>query len=581
MVYKKYIKKDGKIYGPYYYHSKRVDGKVVSEYHGSRKKTFSDKLSFNSEKVKKIGIFIFGFLFLIFMIYFLINIEKGSESISGFSVLNLNANYEDKLLDGNLQLKINQGELIPADSKIVFENSGKRYRYDLSDLITDERISGDFFVSGRELSGNGPGFGLPGEKRYYPDVYFTLNIISSNTSESENQNFSLINSTENQSSGQSQQTQDSLPINSDISNQEKTSEINQNKTNINTEIENKTDSEQNKTQENQTIKTINQENNTSSENKTQINQTNINETFWESQELAESNNTLNESFEDVLENEIQSLTRENQTNPVTGSIISGMLKTISDFFLSLTPTGNVVSSSGKVTAKVSAGNDFILNLPEGTIAELIPGSVYTDSENLSDNEVSLSFSYKKLIVITDYYKSEKGFGQEYLGNNEKTINIDLSNLNLSFNPGELNVSVQHNNQELISLSAFLSSGEISANKTNESINISNETLNQMLDEKIESAFILTDEDREILRKEFPNSSVEVTKAVLKNNRIFARYELEDYWFEATYNSNLSNETLNKQMQSDKTKWLKDIVNKITENKTSETEISGILGEYGF
>ena len=35
MVYKKYIKRNGKLYGPYIYESKRVNGKVISEYHGS------------------------------------------------------------------------------------------------------------------------------------------------------------------------------------------------------------------------------------------------------------------------------------------------------------------------------------------------------------------------------------------------------------------------------------------------------------------------------------------------------------------------------------------------------------------
>ena len=43
MAYKKYITKNGKIYGPYVYHSKRVDGKVVSEYHGLKKDKKSRK----------------------------------------------------------------------------------------------------------------------------------------------------------------------------------------------------------------------------------------------------------------------------------------------------------------------------------------------------------------------------------------------------------------------------------------------------------------------------------------------------------------------------------------------------------
>ena len=38
MVYKKYIKRNGKLYGPYIYHSRRVNGKVISEYQGTGKK---------------------------------------------------------------------------------------------------------------------------------------------------------------------------------------------------------------------------------------------------------------------------------------------------------------------------------------------------------------------------------------------------------------------------------------------------------------------------------------------------------------------------------------------------------------
>lgn len=45
MTYKKYIKKNGKIYGPYIYHSKRVDGKVISEYYGIKEEEIKDNLS--------------------------------------------------------------------------------------------------------------------------------------------------------------------------------------------------------------------------------------------------------------------------------------------------------------------------------------------------------------------------------------------------------------------------------------------------------------------------------------------------------------------------------------------------------
>ena len=34
MAYKRYIKRGGKVYGPYIYHSRKENGKVISEYRG-------------------------------------------------------------------------------------------------------------------------------------------------------------------------------------------------------------------------------------------------------------------------------------------------------------------------------------------------------------------------------------------------------------------------------------------------------------------------------------------------------------------------------------------------------------------
>ncbi len=45
MVFKKYIRRGGKTYGPYLYENKRVNGKVVTRYVGPAKKENSDKKS--------------------------------------------------------------------------------------------------------------------------------------------------------------------------------------------------------------------------------------------------------------------------------------------------------------------------------------------------------------------------------------------------------------------------------------------------------------------------------------------------------------------------------------------------------
>lgn len=65
MVYKKYIKRGGKIYGPYKYHSRKINGKVITEYRGK------------AVKKKKINtlFLILGFI-LVFSLIFVLNYDK-------------------------------------------------------------------------------------------------------------------------------------------------------------------------------------------------------------------------------------------------------------------------------------------------------------------------------------------------------------------------------------------------------------------------------------------------------------------------------------------------------------------------
>ena len=171
MAYEKYIKKDGKIYGPYIYHSRRIDGKVVSEYHGQKK---LDARKF---------LWIIPFVLLVILgAYFIGQRQSGT---TGYSILDLSANYQQgQALEGKVKLSLQEGELIPASSTVVFENAGNKYEYQLKDLILEPTTDGDFFMKGKNIPGSGEGFGFPGEKEIYPDVYFIL-VISSEISQEE------------------------------------------------------------------------------------------------------------------------------------------------------------------------------------------------------------------------------------------------------------------------------------------------------------------------------------------------------------------------------------------------------------
>lgn len=464
MVYKKYIKKDGKIYGPYYYHSRRVNGKVISEYHGSPKKI----------NYKKFAWIFLGISLLMVLIYGLGFIGNG---ISGRAVLNLDANYQEgQSLEGNLRFVLREGELIPASSRILFETSGKKYEYNLNEIISDEPIEGEFYISGGSISGDGLGYGIKGISELFPTIYFTLEIFSSS---------------------------EPSPIG-----------------NVTEELA----SEENQTQE-------------------QIPEKNVTE-------------------------------KRSSGLPITGMVSLGI--------------GN------EVDGEVSFGNDFVFELSEGATVEIVPGSVETDTERLSDDMIELTIQENRAIVTTSYSEIKYGFGETHLGNDEKVIDINLSALNMVFEQGDLKVSLVYSNKEIVSLSTILESGkpvtaetptqseeepkqtEDIATKQNITIN---ETLgNITIEEPPQISNVLTEEEENILDKEFGNISIKITRAE-RGKRVLIRYELEEYWFEATYDADLSQEDLEVQMEADKIKWLKDIVKSLSKEEPPAEEIEELLGNY--
>ncbi len=80
MAYKKYIKRGDKIYGPYVYHSRRVDGKVVSEYIGPHKR----KINY-----KKISLVFLAVVLLLSLMYGSYKLFKKNQGIAGMAVLDL------------------------------------------------------------------------------------------------------------------------------------------------------------------------------------------------------------------------------------------------------------------------------------------------------------------------------------------------------------------------------------------------------------------------------------------------------------------------------------------------------------
>ena len=171
MAYKKYIKRNGKIYGPYIYHSKRVDGKVVSEYRGQK----------DNAKLKKILVF----SGLIVVIIALSYIMFSNLSITGNVVSNNQDPYLIKDdLSSNFQLTLKKGELIPEDAKIIVKTPQKYYGYDLKDLIENETSQGNYFLKDSKIEGKGSGFGVVGNSDKKTPVFFKIEIIKANSTNS-------------------------------------------------------------------------------------------------------------------------------------------------------------------------------------------------------------------------------------------------------------------------------------------------------------------------------------------------------------------------------------------------------------
>ena len=169
MVHVKYTYKKGKRFGPYLYENKRVNGKVITTYLGPAKDISKKekKEIFNSLKI--IGIvLVLLLLFFGFKGYFL----------TGNVSLNIKSNYgAGEELSGALKFNIKEGELIPADSIVRVDFGGGVKDFVLSDLVSEDIVSGDFYAENSGISGNGAGYGLIGEKEIYPDVDFELRVF--------------------------------------------------------------------------------------------------------------------------------------------------------------------------------------------------------------------------------------------------------------------------------------------------------------------------------------------------------------------------------------------------------------------
>jgi len=534
MVYKKYIVKNGRTYGPYIYHSKRVDGKVVSEYRGH-----SSNINF-----KKISLIIFGLFFIFALIYFTIFFEN---KLTGQVALGLNANYvEGEPLTGNLRISIKQGELLPSSSKIILEDSNQTSEYILSDIISDKTSEGNFYVEGKEISGNGSGYGIEGIKKIYPEVSFTLNILNEASSNKTNEK----NNTETETPTE----QTSVPP--------ETSE----KSNETTSAKSIPEIQPEINQETQPIETTSE---TGEEKKTEKILEKSSETVSETAETISPENspeaTSSETSSETSEENVATSTEQTSETPVTGNVIGKLFQGFLGFF-KFRGTGQVsLELDGTISGTTSADKPFSYILSEGQTVELVSSS----------QDVKVNVENGIASVTTDYFETENGFGSDYIGEETKLLEINLKDLNFIPAPGELKVKLIYGENEILLLNTNLSEGIVNNSVVIEQNITLNET--EMNVSEITGNFSLSSSEIEILLKEFGNLSVETTKAEIFNGRIIIRFEIGKYWVEYSYDSDLSDDSLAFSIEKDRIKWLKDLAVKFSEEKNEPEKIEKLLG----
>jgi hypothetical protein len=145
---------------------------------------------------------------------------------------------------------------------------------------------------------------------------------------------------------------------------------------------------------------------------------------------------------------------------------------------------------------------------------------------------------------------------------------------LILEPGELEVKLNYNQIEIISLTTLLEEGDVVASEAPEEIEeIQTETNLTIISDD------LSEEERAILIREFGDISLEVREATSKKGFIIVRYELGDYWVEHSYSEELDQATLESFMERDRVKWLKDIVRRLSEQEEPEEEVEELIGNY--
>jgi hypothetical protein len=499
MAYKKYIRKNGKLYGPYVYQSKRVGDKVVSEYIGTSKHS---PLNFSKNKNLLIaGIILLG-VGLLFTLNYTFNFTGNVVSeFYGYSAGNL--------VGGEFELILNSGELIPADAKVILVNNGSQYNFSLSQLVEQEKIEGDYYLSNLDLGGSGEGYGFVGESETIEDVFFKLKVSSAASKSDSNEN----NLTEE------------------------------------SEFDNKNDSEI--LTEDETLE---------------------DEVEGEESELIDGE-ILENGVEEESEKEIEELESEEEISGsiLTGNVVSGIgsiLSSITGNAIEDEVIQGDVSKGNEFTEVISGGSSVELvsdsvrtetsNLDDSVIDLEIEENKVTVTTNYSIIEIGFGEDYltsDENILTLDFSLVNLD-----LVEGEVSMEISYNNLTLIDYTGEINFDNVDSLNESVEEEENDSVENLADELFNETSNVSSVSLN----------INLSSAEKKVLGNEF-GLIVVTTSAADYRDKIIVNFSIGEYSTSNAYPSDLNEAILNDLISRDKVLWLKDIYSELSSSSSSYSE----------
>src|SRR3989339_150986 len=448
-----------------------------------KNRTFENKFSFLAGALSKIRIFFNKYLiFIFFGIILLLILFFLNFGITEKFILDVKPEYDsNEFIDGVLKFTLQEGEAIPISTKINLVLGNFSQTYFLSDLISEEVVNQNFSLEGTNLSGIGEAYAvIPSE--VYPNVTFTLEI------------YSVIREGEN------------VSIEPEVIEEGNVSVIEPEVTEEeNVSIEPEVIEEENVSIEPEVIE---EENVLPSpeiiEEEIPIEEFEVippPEAVSEekvSEKIVEEKKDEKVKVEKVQETEESSVTE----TPITGAIISGFLKAVNNFFLTM--TGQIsLELKDTIEGNVSKNNPFIYVLKEGQSAEI----------KFSSKEVNLNIENDTAIISTDY-----------IGENFKVFEINLTSLKIPVSEGILSMNLSYDNFELISFIQEINILE----EIEEEINESNVTL--LPEELINATFIEVNLDKE---NYFLNETINVSGiAIINGSKINDTIKLELFFNES-------------------------------------------------